>query len=71
MSEITTAENAIQRADRFLNEYYLFRRLEGAWKGTNVWVVEYDLSILGPKEIVKIKLDSETGDILEYTKSNK
>ena len=71
MGEITSVQIAIKKADEFINPYYFFRRLEGAKKVEDVWVVEYDVSILGPKEIVKVKLDSTTGDVIEYTKSNK
>ena len=71
MTEINTVENAVKKADEFINQYYFFKKLDGARKAENVWIVEYDVSIIGPKEIVKIKLDSETGDILEYSKSSK
>jgi hypothetical protein len=71
MSEISTAEDAIKKASGFLSDYYYFHRLESVKKTGNNWIVEYDVSVLGPKEIVTIKLDSKDGSVLEYTKSGK
>ncbi|MBN1366628.1 MAG: hypothetical protein JW967_01705 [Dehalococcoidales bacterium] len=68
MSEITSVEEAIKKAVSFLNEYYAFKKLEKVKKVGDVWIVEYDVSILGPKEIVIIKIDSKNGQIIEYTK---
>ena len=67
MREITTAEDAIRKADLFITRYYPFHRLEGARRVANTWIVRYDVAVLGPKRIVTIKLDKETGDVIEYT----
>lgn len=66
MSEIRTAEDAIRKADTFLNKYYLFRRLEGVKKVENNWVARYDVSVVGPKRIVIVKFDEKTGGLVEY-----
>lgn len=69
MSEITTAEDAIRKADLFLDKYYPFRRLDGVRKTGELWVVRFDVAVIGPKEIVTIKLDKETGDVVEYNRA--
>ena len=68
MSEITTAEDAIKKGDLFLNQYYLFRRLEGVKKTGDIWVLQYDVSVLGPPKIVIVKFDAKTGGLIEYDK---
>jgi uncharacterized membrane protein YkoI len=70
MSEITTAEDAIRKADSFLSKYYIFHRLETVKKEGDTWVVRYDVSVLGPKEITTIKLDAKTGSVVEYTSND-
>ena len=67
MSEITTAEDAVRKADSFLNKYYLFHRLESVKKEGENWVVQYDVSVIGPKNIAVIKFDAKTGSLVEYT----
>jgi len=69
MSEITTAEDAIRKAELFLAKYYAFRRLESVKKEEDSWVVRFDVSIIGPKSIVTIKLDKKTGGVVEYISS--
>jgi len=70
MSEINTAEDAVRKADSFLTKYYLFRRLEGVKKTDDTWVVQYDVSLIGPKKIVIIKFDAKTGSLIEYNTDN-
>ena len=70
MSEIITAEDAIRKADSFLNKYYFFHRLENVKKTGDNWVVQYDVSVIGPKNIVIIKLDAKTGGVVEYNTDN-
>lgn len=67
MSEIRMAEDAIRKAELFIDKYYPFRKLEGVRRVVNTWIVQYDVAVLGPKRIVTIKLDKETGDVIEYT----
>ena len=67
MSAITTAEDAIRKADSFIKQYYTFYRLQDVKKTGDEWVVRYDVSVIGPKSIVTIKLDKETGSLVEYT----
>ena len=70
MSEINTAEDAVRKADSFLDKYYLFRRLEGVKKTDDTWVVQYDVSLIGPKKMVIIKFDAKTGSLIEYNTDN-
>ena len=70
MSEIDTAEDAVRKADVFLNQYYMFRRLEGVKKTGDIWVVKYDVSLIGPKKIAVIKYDAKTGSLVEYSTDN-
>ena len=69
MGEIKTAEDAISKAESFLAKYYAFRRLESVKKKEDGWVVRFDVSIIGPKIIVTIKLDKTTGEVVEYISS--
>ncbi len=68
MSEVNNAEEAVIIADQFISKYYFMHRLEKVIQQGEVWVVEYDISLLGPKVGVRIKLDRNTGSLLEYTK---
>ena len=70
MSEIITAEDAVRKADSFLSKYYIFHRLENVKKAGDSWVVRYDVSVIGPKNIVIIKLDAKTGSVVEYTSND-
>lgn len=53
MNEISTAEDAVKKADLFLDKYYVFRRLDGVKKTDGNWVVKYDVSLIGPKKNCK------------------
>ncbi len=68
MSEVNNAEEAVKIADQFISKYYYIHKLEKVIQQDEVWVVEYDISILAPKVGVRIKLDRNTGSIIEYTK---
>ena len=68
MSEVNDAEEAIRIADQFVSKYYIIHRLEKVIQQGEVWVVEYDISIIGPKEGIRIKLNRNTGRLIEYTK---
>lgn len=68
MSEVNNAEEAVRIADQFISQYYYIHKLEKVMKQDEVWVVEYNISIIGPKERIRIKLDRNTGSIIEYTK---
>ena len=68
MGEIATAEDAVKRAESFLSPYYLFRRLDGVKKTGGIWVVQFDVSLLGPPLIAVLKFDAKTGGLIEYDK---
>ncbi|MBI4330736.1 MAG: hypothetical protein HY673_05615 [Chloroflexi bacterium] len=63
---IESAQQAADQANQFISKYYQFRRLQKAQRQDGVWVVEFDVGILETR-IARIKLDAETGTILEYT----
>ena len=66
MSAITTAEDAISKADSLIVRYYSFYRLQNVRKDGDEWVVRYDVSVIGPPKIVIIRLDAKTGNLIEY-----
>ena len=68
MPAIQTAEDAVDAAERFLNRYHGFRKLNKVAREKDKWVTEFDVSILGPQMVVRIALDAETGSVVEYTK---
>ena len=65
MPSIENVERAAEVAERFLAKYYAFRRLVKAERVGGEWLVEFDVGILS-KEIVRIRLDANTGEIVEY-----
>ena len=68
MSEVNNAEEALRIADQFISKYYYIHKLEKVILQGEVWVVEYNVSILAPKVGIRIKLDRKTGSLIEYTK---
>ena len=67
MSEIRTAEDAIEKAELFLMKYYPFRKLQSVRGAENSWIVRFDVAVIGPKIVVSITLDKYTGEVVEYT----
>lgn len=68
MSEVGNVEEATRIAEQFVGKYYLLHRLEKVGRQDDIWVVEFDVSILGPKEIIRVELEQKTGSIIGYTK---
>jgi len=68
MGEVTNVEEAVRIAEQFVGKYYLIHKLEKVTRQDDIWAVKFDVSILGPKEIISVKLDQKTGSIVEYTK---
>lgn len=65
---IGTAEDAINRGNQFLSRYsYLIIRPVSARREGEGWNVEFDVSVFGPKQIVRLTIDSQTGSITEFT----
>lgn len=69
MPSIETAEDAVTVARRFLAQYYPLHRLTRAVKEEAAWLVEFDISILPPRQIIRIRLDPSTGNLIEYTEA--
>lgn len=65
MAAIENIERAVEVAERFLLKYYVFRKLVKAERENGAWLVEFDVGVLS-KEIVRIRLDANTGEIVEY-----
>ena len=64
---IRTAEQAIDRATQFLRShgYYTSRPVSVQREGDH-WEVSFDVSFLGPRKIVSLTIDSNTGDITAF-----
>lgn len=66
MPPVKNAQEAILTAENFITRYHVFRKLLRVQKESLSWYVEFDVGITG-REIVRIKLDSNTGEVIEYT----
>ena len=65
---ITTAEQAITIGDRFLSRFnYLVKRPLSARQEKGKWEVVFDVSVIGPKQLVRLSIDSESGVIAEFS----
>jgi len=62
-----TVEEALEKADSFINKYYFFRKLEKVKRENGHWLVQYDVSVIGPKISAVVKIDANTGGVIEYT----
>ena len=67
MAPIATAEEAVDLADRFLKKYYFFIRLDKVVKENGSWSIDFDTAVLGPKKIIHVKIDGESGGVTEFT----
>jgi hypothetical protein len=68
MLNISTAEDAVNVAELFLRRYYPFNKLNKVIREKDTWITEFDVSVMGPVQNVRIVLESETGKVIEYTK---
>lgn len=66
MPAIQTAEEAVDTAERFLDRYHPFRKLTKVVQAGGKWITEFNVSLIGPPEIVHIELDAGTGSVIEY-----
>ena len=66
MAVIRELEEAVEAAERFLDKYHPFRRLEKVERADGAWVVEFDVTVWQPTKIVHIRLDAKSGSITEY-----
>ena len=65
---ITTAEQAINRGRAFLSDNsYMISRPTAAKREGDHWTVVFDVSVLGPRQVVRMTIDSQTGDINEFS----
>jgi hypothetical protein len=65
---ITTAEQAIARARGFLIEYgYRISRPVYAQQDGEQWIVKFDVSILGPRQTIRLTIDSQSGAIMAFS----
>lgn len=64
---IRTAEQAIDRASQFLRTHgYYTSRPTSAQRQGDHWTVLLDVSFVGPRKIVSLTIDSQTGDITGF-----
>ena len=68
MSEVGNVEEAVGIAEQFVGKYYMVHRLERVERQDDIWVVEFNVSIIGPNEIIRVELEQKTGSIIGYTK---
>ena len=64
--KIKSATEATDMAQSFIKKYYVIARPLKAVKENGNWLVEFDV---GPLSVVvaKVKVDAQSGNILEYT----
>lgn len=67
MSKINTVEEAVEKAESLIDKYYYFRKLERVQREQSEWVVSFDVSVIGPKVSATVKINADTGEIVEYT----
>lgn len=65
--EVADADHATEIAVSFLKKHYPLRSLypKHAALEANMWIVEVDIGLLVIK-IAKVKIDTKTGEIVEY-----
>ncbi len=66
MPPIKNLEEAVRVAEQLLERYYPFRRLIGAKRELGTWLIEFDVGVFG-RELASIRLDTNTGEITEYS----
>ena len=65
MAIIATAEDAINTGDQFVRKYYPYLRPVSAKKEAEAWHVVFNVSIFFQQQ-VEVRIDSETGSIIEF-----
>ena len=68
MALIETVEDAVDAAETFIKRYHHFIFLERVVEEDGGWIVEFDTTIMGPKAVVRIRVDPKTGKITEFTR---
>lgn len=65
-SEVKSAPEATEIARNFIKKYRTLATPLRAVRAGDAWLVEIDV---GPifKSVAKVKIDSKTGEVLEYT----
>ena len=69
MPHVETLQNAVDIAENLLKKYYPYFKLLTAKKEDDTWLVEFDVGIFN-KQIVRIVLDAETGNVVEYVSAD-
>ena len=60
------AEKATEIAVSFIKKHYFIAMPKKAVREGNFWIIEIDVGFVSPR-IAKVKLDAETGNIIDYT----
>ena len=67
MPEITSADEAINVASRFIEPHYPWHQPLKAVKEQNIWLVEFDVGALRVETAV-VKIDAATREVKEFIK---
>lgn len=66
MPLVRNAQNAINIGDSFIQRYHFYKTLQSCSRTEAEWVLLYNVGILD-EEYVRIRIDLETGEVVEYT----
>ena len=64
--KVKSAKEATEITQTFVGKYRFISRPLKAVRVDGTWLVEIDVGVLGVV-VAKVKVDAESGDILEYT----
>ena len=67
MSEITSAQDAIETAEKFLEPYYPWLRPVKAVREGDTWLVEFDVGAV-KVEIASVKINAASREVKEFNK---
>ncbi|MCI0439462.1 MAG: hypothetical protein L0177_10055 [Chloroflexi bacterium] len=68
MSEITSAREAIEVAEKFIEPYYPWRQPVKAVREGDTWLVEFDVGAV-KVVVASVKLDAHTREIKEFNRA--
>ncbi len=66
MEPVRNVQQAIDIGDNFVGRYHFFKKLLSCNRTDTDWVLLYDVGTLD-SEFVKIRIDPNTGEVVEFT----
>jgi len=66
MPPVKNVQQAINIGDVFISRYHFYKTLLTCNRAEKDWVLVYNVGVL-VEEYVKIRIDPDTGEVLEYT----